>query len=147
KARDQSGRQFHIEMQVLPERAFHSRVLYYWADLHRQQLIAGDPYGVLRLTYSICFTDFVLFPEVPDYFLKFELLNRTHPFAFSEDLVVYTLELPKFRQTEQELAGALDAWLFFLRHAAHLESTALPAALQRVTIQRAMEELIMLSQN
>src|SRR5258708_33236246 len=40
KARDQSGRLFHIEMQLLPERAFRGRVLYYWAALHQQQLHA-----------------------------------------------------------------------------------------------------------
>src|SRR5712671_5084643 len=77
-------------------------------------------------------------------------IDPTVDFAFkwiSEDLVVYSLELPKFRRTEQELAGALDAWLFFLRHGARLESTSLPAALQRPAIQRAMEELIVLSQN
>src|SRR5712691_259945 len=90
KARDRSGRQFHVEMQLLPERAFRSRVLYYWADLHRQQLTAGDPYSTLRPTYSICFTDFELFPDVADYFLKFELLNRPNALAFSPDLLLYT---------------------------------------------------------
>jgi predicted transposase/invertase (TIGR01784 family) len=40
KARDQNGRLFHVEMQVLPDRAFRSRVLYYWAVLHQQQLHA-----------------------------------------------------------------------------------------------------------
>src|SRR5207249_4214787 len=86
KARDQSGRLFHVEMQVLPERAFRGRVLYYWAGLHQQQLHAGDPYHMLRPTVSICLTDFVLFPEVAEHCLVFELLNRTHQLVFSPDL-------------------------------------------------------------
>ena len=98
KARDASGRLLHIEMQVLPERAFRSRVLYYWAELHRQQLQAGDPYLLLRPTISICLTDFVLFPEVPDYCLPFQVVNRTHGLVFAPDLLLVMLELPKFQR-------------------------------------------------
>src|SRR6266436_3251376 len=41
KARDQSGRQFNIEMQMLAYRYYEKRILYYWARrarLHQQQL-------------------------------------------------------------------------------------------------------------
>ena len=147
KARDVSGRQFNVEMQMLPERAFRPRVLYYWADLYRQQLQEGDLYSSLCATYSICFTDFPLFPKVADPVLKFELLNQAHALAFSTDLVIYTLELPKFRLTEDQLTTPLDAWLYFLRHGETLDSAALPTALRTPEIQRAMEELIVLSQN
>ena len=34
KARDQSGRQFNVEMQMLAYGAFRQRALYYWAKLH-----------------------------------------------------------------------------------------------------------------
>ena len=147
KARDQQGRLFDIEMQVLPERAFCSRVLYYWADLHRQQLSAGEPYTVLRPTISVCITNFVLFPQVPDYHLRFELLNATHGLSFSHDLLVVLLELPKFQQTASQLAQPLDAWLYFLRHAEELDTEDLPPALRTAEILRAMEELTVISQN
>ncbi len=38
KARDQSGRQFNLEMQMLAYRYYDKRILYYWARLHPQQL-------------------------------------------------------------------------------------------------------------
>src|SRR5438067_2526323 len=38
KARDQSGRQFNVEMQLVPDTDFRQRILYYWARLHQQQL-------------------------------------------------------------------------------------------------------------
>ena len=38
KARDQSGRQFNVEMQMLAHPTFEKRILYYWARLHQQQL-------------------------------------------------------------------------------------------------------------
>src|SRR5215468_2992914 len=55
KARDQSGRQFNVEMQILADRHFTRRILYYWASLYQQQLHEGEPYRVLRPTVSVCF--------------------------------------------------------------------------------------------
>src|ERR1700757_3088534 len=48
KARDQSGRQFNVEMQILSSRYYEKRILYYWAKLHQQQLHEGENYLVLR---------------------------------------------------------------------------------------------------
>jgi predicted transposase/invertase (TIGR01784 family) len=147
KARDLSGRLFHVEMQILPERAFCGRVLYYWAGLHQQQLHAGDAYHLLRPTISICLTDFVLFPEVADYCLVFELLNRANQLVFSPDLLLVALELPKFGRAADELADPLDVWMYFFRHAEELDSDTLPAALNTPEIHHALEELNVLSQN
>jgi predicted transposase/invertase (TIGR01784 family) len=41
KARDQAGRQFNVEMQMLALRYYEARILYYWARLHQQQLHEG----------------------------------------------------------------------------------------------------------
>jgi len=147
KARDQQGRFFQIEMQVLPERAFRSRVLYYWAELHRGQLSEGEPYGALRPTISVCITNFVLFPEVHDHLLRFELLNAEHWLCFSPNLLLVSLELPKFDRQPDQLTGALDMWTYFLRHGEELEADDLPATLNTPEIQRALEELTVLSQN
>jgi predicted transposase/invertase (TIGR01784 family) len=38
RARDQGMRQFHVEMQMRGEWFQPSRVVYYWAKLHQQQL-------------------------------------------------------------------------------------------------------------
>jgi predicted transposase/invertase (TIGR01784 family) len=57
KARDQRGRQFNIEMQLLPYADFPQRVLYYWARLHQQQLHESEEYEQLRPTISVCFVN------------------------------------------------------------------------------------------
>lgn len=147
KARDQNGRQFEIEMQLLIEKAFSKRILYYWADLHRQQLKAGEAYKQLRPTISIAFTDFILFPEVSDYKLAFELVNRQHSLIFDSDILVILIELPKFHLAAEQVKSPFDAWLYFLGNAVHLESNALPASLDKPEIRKALEELDMLSQD
>src|SRR5436309_13823256 len=73
KARDQSGRQFNIEMQMLAFRYYEKRILYYASKLHQQQLHEGDDYLKLQPTISISFLDHVLFPNISDYHLCFRL--------------------------------------------------------------------------
>jgi predicted transposase/invertase (TIGR01784 family) len=57
------------------------------------------------------------------------------------------LEPPKFRRTADELSTALDAWLYFLRHAEQLDTEGLPAPLRVPEIERAMEVLLMVTQS
>ena len=102
KARDQSGRQFNIEMQMLAHRYYEKRILYYGCKLHQQQLHEGEDYRKLKPTISISFLDHVLFPQVADYRLRFRLLEEAHSFPFTEDLEVHTLELPKFEKSAAE---------------------------------------------
>src|SRR5712692_1393257 len=42
KARDATGRQFNVEMQVLPYGAYPKRIVYYLAKLHQQQMREGE---------------------------------------------------------------------------------------------------------
>lgn len=147
KARDQRGRLFNVEMQLLPERAFRNRVLYYWARLYGQQLQEGDDYLLLRPTVSICFVDNVLFPQTSAYHLAFQLRTEDHTFAFTEDLALRILELPKFTRSVEQLTEPLDVWLYFLRHGAQLDHGALPEALNLPGIRRALEDLTVLTQD
>jgi len=134
KARDQDGRQFNVEMQMLAYRHYEKRILYYCARLHQRQLREGQDYLELMPTISISFLDHVLFPQAPDYHLRFRLLE------------FHILELPKFTKSTADLTTGLDAWLYFLRHAATMDTEALPAALQQPLVRRAVEELKMLTQ-
>jgi predicted transposase/invertase (TIGR01784 family) len=147
KARDRSGRQFHVEMQLLADRYFRKRVLYYWARLYQQQLHEGEEYVTLQPTISICFVDVLLYPKLPQYHSTFKLLDPKHALTFTEDLEIHLLELPKFTRPVEQLTDPLDVWLYFLRYADRLDPDALPAPLQVPVIQQAMKELKMLTQD
>jgi predicted transposase/invertase (TIGR01784 family) len=147
KARDQSGRLFNIEMQLLAYGAFRKRALYYWAKLYQGQLLEGMDFRDLRPTYTICFVDTVLFPGVPAYHLAFDLRERQHQVAFTDDLALHILELPKFTRKAHELTTPLDVWLYFLRHGETLDTDALPPALNLPEIHRALGELYMMTQS
>jgi predicted transposase/invertase (TIGR01784 family) len=148
KARDQSGRQYNIEMQMLAPQVYPRRVLYYWSVLYSQQLKEGDDYALLKPTISISFVNSVLFPQVADYHLAFQPRCSGHPeLIFSEHMSVHLVELPKFHLGPEELNEPLDVWCYFLVHGAHLDPDNLPAALRRPPVQRAMEVLRMLTQS
>jgi predicted transposase/invertase (TIGR01784 family) len=146
KARDQSGRQFNVEMQMLAFRHFERRVLYYWSRLYQHQLHKGQDYLELKPTLSVTFLDHVLFADVPAYHLRFRLLETGQHFPFTADLELHVIELPKFTKSAAEVESGLDVWLYFLRHAETMDLEALPPALDRPLIRRACEELKMLSQ-
>jgi predicted transposase/invertase (TIGR01784 family) len=147
KARDQSGRQFNVEMQMVAYRYYEKRILYYATKLHQAQLHEGEDYLRLQPTISISFLDHLLFPDVSAYNLRFRLREDHLHFPFTEDLGLHILELPKFSKSAAELRTDLDIWLYFLRHAEKMDTDNLPAAVaQHPLVRRAVEELMMLTQ-
>jgi predicted transposase/invertase (TIGR01784 family) len=147
KARDQSGRQFNVEMQMLAFRHYEKRILYYATKLHQAQLHEGEDYQQLQPTVSISFLDHRLFPEVSAYHLRFRLWEDHLHFRFSDDLELHILELPKFTKSAAELRTDLEIWLYFLRHAETMDTDKLPAAVaEHPLVRRAVEELVMLTQ-
>jgi predicted transposase/invertase (TIGR01784 family) len=148
KARDQSGRQFNVEMQVVTFRAYEKRILYYWCKLHQQQLQEGVDYWQLKPTVSISFLENVLFPQVPEYHLQFRLGEVRHQIPLTEDIEFHVIELPKFTKAEEALADDLDNWLYFLKHAEKMDTGSLPTFIQRRPhLLRALGELEMMTQD
>jgi predicted transposase/invertase (TIGR01784 family) len=84
---------------------------------------------------------------VADYHLRFRLLDEAHQVTLSEDLEFHIVELPKFTKSLGDLTTDLDRWLYVLRHAASIDTDAVPAPLQRPLILRALGELKMLNQS
>jgi len=147
KACDETGRQFNVEMQIRGFPHFSQRILYYGCRLHQDQLLEGEDYRELQPTISISFLDFVLFPNVSDYHLRFRLLEQSHHFPLTDDLEFRLFQLPRFTKSAQELSNSLDVWLYFLRYAEKIDTEELPVGLDFPLVHRAMEELKMLAQN
>jgi predicted transposase/invertase (TIGR01784 family) len=149
KVRDQRGRQYTVEMQMLAHPFLPERLLYYWAKLYPQPLTSGQDYEVLRPTFVICFLNDVLWGERPQqYHWRFQLRDEQQPgVVLTPHLQIDVLELPKFQQGAEELGEPLEQWLYFLQHAEDLDTAQVPPRLQVTEIQQALEELHMLSQN
>src|SRR6185503_14964186 len=121
KARDQAGRQFNIEMQMLAFPNYEKRILHYACKLHQQQLHEGQDYLELKPTISISFLNHIRYAQAADYQLRFRLLDETHHLLLADDLEFHLVELPKFSKSAHELTSRLDCWLYFLRRAEKMD--------------------------
>ena len=86
KARDQMGRLFNIEMQILAFQYYIKRILYYWASLYQDQLHQGQDYGQLRQTISISFLNHKVFADVEGYHHTFHLREDKQGFVMTTDI-------------------------------------------------------------
>ena len=140
KARDDRGRLFNLEMQMVAGRSMAQRFVYYWAQLYRQQLAAGDSYDRLRPTISMCFVNGRLFPDPPLYHRVFRLWDEKTQLILTDDLEIHLLELPNFRRELGELSAPLDLWLYFFNNGERLDADALPAPLTTGEVRQAMDQ-------
>jgi len=145
KARDQLGRQFNVEMQLVAPIGLTQRVLYYWGKLYTEQLQTGQKYHELKRTISICFVDRTMFPTIPEYHSTFRLIDADHSVVFTDDLTIHFFELPKFKLTAEEVRTPLEAWLYFLRYAERMDPENLPEEVDAPEIREAVERLMQLA--
>jgi predicted transposase/invertase (TIGR01784 family) len=133
---DSLGRQYIIEMQVARTAGFEKRAQYYAARAYGQQLQQGDEYRTLKEIIFIAITDFVMFPDKPQFYSTHCLLDKE---TFEHDLKDFSfsfLELPKFDKTIDELSNMVEKWAYFFKHAYHTRDEELVKLIGNDTILR-----------
>ena len=147
KAVDEHGRIYNIEMQMVPAHSFPGRFLYYWSNTYGSQLKKGQEYEQLCPVISLCFLDGILFPESDACHLRFQLLETSSHFSFTEDLDLHLFQLSHFTKTSEELESDLDLWLYVLNNGKGLDLEQLPRKLRVAEVEEALEALAMLKQD
>jgi predicted transposase/invertase (TIGR01784 family) len=147
KARDDRGRLFNVEMQMVPSGSMPQRFLYYWSQLYGSQLTSGDDYSLLNPTISICFVNGRLFPGRSAYHRRFRLLEQGGAQPLTDDLDIHLLELANFRHGKDNLVQPLDFWLYFLKNAVNWDADVLPPQVDTLELREAMEVLKVFSQD
>jgi len=128
RAKDERGKSYIIEMQVLNVAGFEKRVLYNACKAYASQIDKGEEYHLLTDVIAITITDFVMFPGTQAILSKYRLRSEEGS-VYTDDLELVFAELPKFTKGEEELESTLDRWYYFLKHADDLE--AVPATLRQ----------------
>jgi predicted transposase/invertase (TIGR01784 family) len=120
RATDGTGHLYDIEMQVRKYDDYNQRTLYYLSRMYTEQLEKGDQYGLLKPVIGIHFLDYMLFPQHPDYYFRFELRDCRYPeLTLTDDLALYLFEMPKAGRLKEKanLDGGMAEWLHFFNHA------------------------------
>lgn len=118
RATDERGKNYVIEMQVLPVVSFEQRVLYNACKKYAGQIKKADDYCLLNDVIALTVTGFEMFDHA-EMISKFRLRDESGR-DYSDDLELVFVELPKFTKNETELVDILDKWCYFLRHAQEL---------------------------
>jgi predicted transposase/invertase (TIGR01784 family) len=138
KARDQDGRLYQIEIQLLNVPDLPARILYGWADLYRAQLQDGEGYDQLKPTYAIWLLGQTLRPQVTEAVHRFRLRDERGR-SLLDHGGIWLLELSKCVvetvETEQ------DRWLKFFIEGDRLDDEHLPEWMQTEEMRQAMSTL------
>jgi len=126
KARDTTGKQFIVEMQMSDRPALRKRFQYYLAKTYTNQIEVGEDYPKLNQVIFIGILNFSEF-EGEAWLTRHLLLNTETGSQDLKDLEFNFIELPKFAKTEAQLESLLDKWLWFLKHAPDLDVIPLHA--------------------
>ena len=120
KAKDSSGREFIIEMQVAKEAWFLQRAMYYSSKAYSQQLPIGENYYKLKPVIFLGILDFNLF-NTPAYFSRHLIIDKRTLQHEMTDLEWNFIELKKFHKTEQELETTAEKWIYFIQQGFELD--------------------------
>ena len=97
RARDKSGQQYNIEIQLSPGVGdFIPRSVFYGTRFFCEQLQRGHDYFELKRTVCISLLDFVLFPNSEELQSQFCLWDIKQEFSLTDLLEFHYIELPKF---------------------------------------------------
>ena len=114
---DELGRQYIVEMQVAKGQGFEKRAQYYAAKAYSRQLMEKDVYVNLKEIIFVAITNFVMFPDKVDYKSSHVVLDKK---TYDHDLKDFSftfIELPKFKNSIDELHGMVEKWAYFFKHA------------------------------
>ncbi len=99
-----------LEMQVLNEENWTDRSLSYLCRTY-DQLYHGEEYTVSSRAIQIGILDYTLFPEKPEFYAKYQMMNVRNHHIYSDKLQLHVLELNQIKlATEEDRRYEIDRW-------------------------------------
>ena len=137
KAKDQSGREFIVEMQVADALGFSKRVLYYTSQGYVSQIDRGEFYDKLNPTIFVGILDFEI-SKNSKYISRHRILEVETGERILEDMEFNFIELPKFKLDRKDIKSLIEKWVFFIKEAENLE--VIPEGIDDPGLRTAFEE-------
>jgi predicted transposase/invertase (TIGR01784 family) len=115
--KDESGRQFIIEMQVAKTTGFKERAIFYASKAYVNQMVKGGQYEHLKEVIFIAIIDYELFPNKVNYHSTHRLYDQdTHEHDLS-GLRFEFLELPRFKKNLDDITTMVEKWCYYFKYA------------------------------
>ena len=142
KATDQRGRVFIVEIQIVVQSSFAKRAVFYACEAYTDQLRAGQGYGDLKATYSICLLMRNLWDDEQLHH-QFRLVDRESGRVLEESIEIHTVELAKYNGNANEVrnASVLEQWAYWIKNSSEHTVEELQELLPGLEFLRATGEL------
>jgi predicted transposase/invertase (TIGR01784 family) len=144
KAKDEHGRIYQIEIQLLFFTNLPARMLYTWADVYSQQLQSGDKYHELNPTYSIWLLGENAIKHDDQYIHRYKFRDEAG-IPLIEHGGIWLFELEKFNA--QVIDNEQARWLRFFKEGNQLnDENNLPDWMNTQEMKQAMNTLCQFSE-
>jgi predicted transposase/invertase (TIGR01784 family) len=144
KAKDEHGRVYQIEIQLLFFSNLPARMLYTWADVYSQQLQSGDKYHELNPTYSIWLLGENAIKHDDQYIHRYKFRDEAG-IPLIEHGGIWLFELEKFNA--QVIDNEQARWLRFFKEGKQLnDENNLPDWMNTQEMKQAMNTLCQFSE-
>ena len=121
RCKDEEGRQFLVEMQMIWSEEFKQRVLFNASKAYVRQLDKHVNYELLQPVYSLNLVNEVFERELPNYYHQYAVANIDHPEKIIEGLHLIFVELPKFKPQSFSEKKMEVLWLRYLTEMGNAE--------------------------
>jgi predicted transposase/invertase (TIGR01784 family) len=142
KATDQLGRVLIVEIQIVVQSSFSKRAVFYACEAYTDQLRAGQGYGDLKATYSICLLMRNLWDD-DQLHHQFRLVDRESGRVLEDSIEIHTVELAKYNGALSEVrsASVLEQWAYWIKKSSEHTVEELQELLPGLEFLRATGEL------
>jgi len=146
KARDEAGRVYQIEIQLVIHPGLAERMLHTWCAIYHRQIQKGQDFSALKPVISIWLLNEPLFNLPGAWHLPFVPYNLEYGLVLSRDFRIHLLQLTLWPHREQR-PDALDRWMYLFLQGEEVDADAPPAILQTDEMKEAIDVLRHFSEN
>ncbi len=116
KVQDHLGRIYIVELQVLRDRSFVQRSIYYLAKVYSRQLKSGQHYRNLQPVTAISILGFNLFKRSDKIQEIFNLINQEGTLKLDKTLELHYVDLTRFNKDKPRICRTrFEKWLHVLK--------------------------------
>ena len=139
RCRDQRGRQFIVEMQMVWSPEFMQRVMFNSAKAYVRQLDKKEDYSLLEPVYSLNLVNDVFLNDIKEYYHYYRMVHEKHTEKVIDGLHLVFVELPKFTPHSMNEKRMQVLWLRYLTEIDGYMETVPQELLDNPEINKAME--------
>ena len=114
RCKDNKGRHFIVEMQMIWSPEFKQRVLFIASKAYVRQMGSGEKYDLLQPVYSLNLVNDVFEPDLEEYYHYYRMVHVEHSERVINGLQLVFVELPKFTPHTYSEKKMEVLWLRYL---------------------------------